>query len=176
MLKVKLQPELATFKPGDKTPIPMGFEKPQKVWQNNSFRLDIEGQGNINTDHVTKIEALTIGVSAKAVQRGSFLLPEYMPGQIKMPKLSIHVPLHHAGTLIDWFQRVADKPSSADGAGYEATGGLTFLDTTTSKDLYTINFEGLAPEQMSIVKSEGGSSTLKTAKFDFYVTNLKLNP
>ncbi len=175
MLKVKLQPEEASFRAGDKSSIPMGSEKPQKTWQNNSFRLEIDQQGAVTT-HVTKVEALTIGVTAKAIQRGGFLLPEYMPGQIKMPKLSIHVPLHHASSLIKWFERVgASQQAPADGAGYESTGALTFLDTTTKKDLYTIKFEGIAPEQMTIVKSEGGSATLKTCKFDFYVTNLQLN-
>ncbi len=178
MLKVKLQPEEATFKAGDKSPIPMGSQKPQKTWQNNSFRLDLDGPGNINTDFVTKVDALTIGVTAKPIQRGGFLLPEYMPGQIKMPKLSIHVPLHHAGTLITWFEKVAAKHvASPDGggSGYEGGGALTYLDTTTKKDLYSITFESLAPEQMTIVKSEGGAATLKTAKFDFYITNMKLN-
>ncbi|MBL8625464.1 MAG: phage tail protein [Myxococcales bacterium] len=175
MMKLKLQPEEASFRAGDGSSIPMGSEKPQKTWQNNSFRLEIDQQGAVTT-HVTKVEALTIGVTAKAIQRGGFLLPEYMPGQIKMPKLSIHVPLHHAGSLIKWFEKVAAKhKASADGAGYESTGALTFLDTTTKKDLYTIKFEGIAPEQMTIVKSEGGSATLKTCKFDFYLTNLQLN-
>ncbi len=175
MLKVKLQPEDATFRAGDKSSIPMGTEKPQKTWQNNSFRLEIDQQGAVTT-HVTKVEALTIGITAKPIQRGGFLLPEYMPGQLKMPKLSIHVPLHHATSLIKWFERCAARQqASADGAGYESTGSLTFLDTTTKKDLYSINFEGIAPEQMTIVKSEGGSATLKTCKFDFYVTNLVLN-
>jgi hypothetical protein len=154
----------------------MGSQKPQKTWQNNSFRLDLDGPGNINTDFVTKVDALTIGVTAKPIQRGGFLLPEYMPGQIKMPKLSFHVPLHHAASLIGWFEKVAAKQvASADGSGYEGSGALTYLDTTTSKDLYSITFEGLAPEQMTILKSEGGSATLKTCKFDFYVTNIKLN-
>ena len=174
MLKIKLQPEDASFRAGDGSSIPMGHEKPQKTWQNNSFRLEIDQQGAVTT-HVTKVEALTIGVTAKAIQRGGFLLPEYMPGQIKMPKLSIHVPLHHAGSLIKWFERVSAKPTSSDGSGYESTGALTFLDTTTKKDLYTIKFEGIAPEQMTIVKSEGGSATLKTCKFDFYLTTLVLN-
>ncbi|MBK9030236.1 MAG: hypothetical protein IPL61_02660 [Myxococcales bacterium] len=178
LLKVKVQPETASFNVGSGQAIPMGVERAQKVWQNNSFRLELESNGTkFDCTHATKIEALTVTIGAKAVQRGRFLLPEYMPTQVKMPKLSIHVPLHHAGSLIDWFRNVANSEASkTDGAGgYEATGSLTYLDTTTSKDLYHITFEGLAPEQMTIVKSEGGSATLKTCKFDFYLTNMLLN-
>lgn len=186
MIKLKMQPETASFDVGGGQDLPMGVMRMQKVWQNNSFRLDLECNGTkYDCDAATKIDALTIQLGAKPVQRGHFLLPEYMHSQVKMPRLSVHVPLFHANSLIGWFRKVAntelgaaDPDAKVDGSGkssgYEATGCLTFLDTTTKKELYHITLEGVAPEQMTITKSEGGAATLKTCKFDFYVNNLLL--
>lgn len=177
MLKVKMQPEIATFKTGGSTDIPMGTGAMQKSWQNNMFRLSLEVNGTkLDCTHVTKIDAMTVTIGTKAIQRGHFHLPEYMPTIVKMPKLVVHIPLAHASTFVDWARSShGTEGSKADGAsGYEATGSLELISPNAQKVLYTISFEGVGPEQISIVKSEGGSATAKTLKVDMYVTKLRM--
>ena len=176
MLKVKMQPEISTFKVGGGSDIPMGKGAMQKAWQSNSFRLSLEVNGTkLDCSHVTKIDAMTVQVGTKVIQRGHFHLPEYMPTIVKMPKLVIHLPLAHASDFVNWAREShGGEAGKADGSGYEATGSLEFISPNMQKTLYTISFSGVGPEQISIVKSEGGSATAKTLKVDMYVTKLKM--
>ncbi|MEZ4401623.1 MAG: hypothetical protein R3B06_16475 [Kofleriaceae bacterium] len=180
-LKLKIQPETASFQPapGSSSIVPTGGRLNQKLWTTSAFRLSLEINGKaFKTDFCTKVEGLSVKIGSKPVQRGFFVLPEFIPTMVTMPKLSFHMPLHYSAELVQWFNDAVhnEHPSMTDGearnSGYEATGSLEFLDPTRTKTLYEIRLEGVGPEQMGFVKSEGGANTMKSCKFDCYLTNM----
>jgi len=179
-LKVKIQPEGIEIKnqtePGAKL-VPEKETK-QKLFNANAFRLNLELNGKkIACEHVTKIDAITVKLGVKALQRGKYLLPEYIPTKMETSKLSVTMPLHYANDFIDWYRAaVMVETGTKDGTPYEATGSIEYLDPTRTKTLYSINLVGVAPENFTIGKTEGSSNTFKSCKFDLYCSQLKVSP
>jgi hypothetical protein len=181
-LKVKMQPETAKFSAlGVGPKLSSEMYPPQKLWTTSAFRLNLELNGRkIDCERTTKIEAFTLKVGSKVMQTGSAFLPTYMPTKIEIPKLSFTMPLHYATDAINWFRDATARelPTLADGSsvggGYEATGSIEFLDPSRTKTLYTINLDGVGPEQFSISKTEASSTNTKTCKFDLYVKQMKM--
>lgn len=181
-VKVKLQPEIVDYTAyGSAGPkIQPERETKQKLWNCNAFRFSLELNGqDLGCDQTTKIDAFTVKMGVKAHQRGRNFLPEYIPTKLEFPKLSVTIPMHYATKMINWYRRTT-KPTDGAGqladtsAGYEATGSIEFLDPTRSKTLYTINLEGVAPENWTIPKTDASSTTTKLCKFDLYVHKMKV--
>lgn len=176
-IKLKLQPESSDFGVASGGKLSTGVMAPHKLWQPNAFRLDLDS-GNLNTSKITKIEGMTIKIGTKAAPVGPHQLPSYLPTVVTMPKLSIHMPLHGANDIIGWYRSsiAAVASSRSDAVGYEVSGGLSLLDQARQKDLYTFNFFNLGPEQLTIVKGEGGGTGLKTCKLDMYMARMTMTP
>lgn len=189
-VKVKIQPESVDWQayttPGPKIQPERGTK--QKLWNANAFRLSLSLNGkDLMCERTTKIEAFTVKLNTKAHQRGGFFLPEYIPTKLQFPdKISVTLPMHYAGEMINWF-RLATSPkdggnngskaggNKADAEGYEATGSITFLDPTRTKDLYTIDLFGVAPENWTMTKTDANSTTTKLCKFDLYVHRMEVS-
>lgn len=181
-VKVKLQPESVDYEAFGSAGPKLSPEKEtkQKLWNCNAFRINLELNGqDMGCDKATKLEAFTVKLGTKAHQRGVNFLPEYIPTKLEFPKLSMTMPMHYATKMINWY-RATSKPTDGSGqkqdtqAGYEATGSIEFLDPTRSKTLYTINLEGVAPENWTVPKTDASSTTTKLCKFDMYVHKMKV--
>lgn len=180
-VKLKIQPEDIKFEAfGTAGPkLQPERETAQKLWQSNAFRLSLEINGKkIRCEHVSKIEPITVKVGAKAHQRGKYFLPEYIPTKIDFGKMGVTLPLHYAQDFIEWYRGCVTKEggeSTADGPSYEAHGSIEFLDPSRSRTLYTINLEGVAPENFTIAKTENTAGTYKSCKFDLYCSTYKVS-
>ena len=178
-VKVKLQPETIDFE-GFTTPGPKlqpDTDSRQKLWGANTFRLNLECNGaKICCEQVSKIESITIKIGAKAFPTGKFHLPQYVPTKLDVSKLTVTLPLDCAGDFINWYRNTLTKESARkDGATYEATGSIEFLDQKCQNTLYTIDLMGVGPENMTIAKTEASATGAKTVKVDMYCTQLKVN-
>jgi hypothetical protein len=183
MCKVKLQPQDVTFKLGDQKKLNQDVLGRQKAWHSTNFRVTLDNIGELN--FVSSVESMTIKLGQKAMQLGDHFRPDIVPTKVDMPKLSITQPLLQSGALIKWYQdSVANQLKSGtadadaypdDGAsGYETSGSIEFLDATLKDVLYTIDLFGVGMEKFSLPKSEANASGTKMAKFDFYITDMKI--
>jgi len=170
--KVKLQPEIIDFKHGAGNKIqPRSMDK-QKMWTCNAFRLNLDG---FDMSRVMSVEALTIKTGAKPYQKGGSLVPEIHPGKIEWPKLSFVMPLGMCGPLIDWYeQSVVNVGKDDQAGGYLINGSIEFLDTKHEKTLYEIDLYGIGPEAFEIVKGDANADSIKTGKFDCFITSMKV--
>jgi hypothetical protein len=184
MCKIKLQPQDVTFKLGDGrklNPDPLGR---QKAWHTTNFRVTLDNLGELT--YVSSVESMTIKLGHKPMQQGNHFRPDIVPTKVDVPKLSIIQPLIRSKALIDWYDKsVANqlKSGTPDAselgtkkgtAGYETSGSIEFLDPTLKQTLYTVDLFGVGLEKFSIPKSEANASGTKNAKFDFYVTDIRV--
>ena len=185
LVKVKLQPQDCTFKLGDGRKLnPDPAKGVQKQWNTSNFRLNFDNGSDATK--VNAVESMTVKIGHKAMQQGNQFRPDIVPTKVDMPKLSITLPLLHAGSFIKWYQKAvgnqlasgtpdADTLGTKKGSGgYETSGSIEYLDQTISKTLYTVEMYGIGLEKFSIPKSEANAAGNKLAKFDFYVTDVKI--
>lgn len=184
MLKVKLQPQDVTFQLGDGRKLDQDPVGRQKTWQCANFRINFDN--GCDATYVSTIEAMTIKAGVKPMQLGDMFRPDNVPTRVEMPKLSISLPLVRAGSFIKWYKEsVANQQSGgtadADGlgtakssGGYETSCSIEFLDPKLKTILYEIELFGVGMEKFSIPKSEVNAVAVKMAKFDFYVTSVKV--
>lgn len=186
MIKVKLQPEHVKFKLGAGPKIKSdSFPSRQKAWHTSNFRITFDN--GVDAKYVNSIEALTIKMGVKTMQQGNQFSPDVVPTKVDMPKLSITLPLLRAGGFIKWYEKaVANQEdngtpdsqelgiSKGGGSSYETSVGIEYLDQTTKDTLYTVTLMGVGLEKFSIPKSEANGAGTKMAKFDFYVTDMKV--
>ncbi|HVV83167.1 MAG TPA: phage tail protein [Kofleriaceae bacterium] len=184
MCKVKLQPQDVTFQLGDATklhPDPIGR---QKAWTSCNFRVSFDN--GADATYVSSVEAMTIKLGHKVMQLSDMFRPDVLPTKVDMPKLSINVPLMRAGDFVKWYQKSvanqlengtpdADQLGTGKNAGgYETSASIEYMDATLSQVLYTVELFGVGMEKFSIMKSEANAGSVKMAKFDFYVTDIKV--
>lgn len=184
MCRVKLQPQDVTFKLGDHSKLSQDGLGRQKAWHSSNFRMTLDNIGEL--PFCTSVESMTIKLNHKPMQLGDHFRPDVLPTKVELPKLSISQPLLRSKPLIDWYQdAVANQlsPGTADAAeagtekgksGYETSGAIEFLDPTLKDVLYTVELDGVGMEKFSIAKSEANAAGTKMAKFDFYVTAMKV--
>ena len=185
LVKVKLQPQDVKFQLGDGRKLdPDPASGSQKLWHTSNFRLSFDN--GCDAKAVTAIEAMTVKIGHKAMQQGNQFRPDIVPTKVDMPKLSITMPLLKAGSFIKWYQNSvgnqlesgtpdADTLGIKKGSGgYETSGSIEYLDATLKKVLYTVDLYGIGMEKFTIPKSEANAAGNKLAKFDFYVTDVKV--
>lgn len=182
--KIKIQPQDVTFKLGDQRKLNQDPLGRQKAWHTSNFRVTLDRVGELK--YCTSVESMSLKLGHKPMQLGDQFRPDVVPTKIEMPKLSITQPLLRSGGLIDWYHKaVANQLSAGDpdaeqlapssgSSGYETSGSIEFLDATLKEVLYTVELDGVGMEKFSIPKSEANQSGTKMAKFDFYVTTMKV--
>ncbi len=186
MVKVKLQPQDVKFELGDGRKLdPDGIGK-QKQWHTSNFRIAFDN--GVDATRITTVEGMTFKLGHKTMQLGDKYRPDIVPTKIEMPKLSVTMPLLKAGGFIKWYEKsVANQQAGGEAdastltkaggkgtSGYETTGAIEYLDHTLTKVLYTVSMSGIGMESFSIPKSEANADGSKLAKFDFYVTEAKV--
>jgi hypothetical protein len=178
LCRVKLQPQDIKFKLGGGAKLNQDSIGRQKAWHTSNFRITLDSVGEL--PYVSSVEALTIKLGHKPMQLPDHFRPDVLPTKVDMPKLSLTQPLSRSASLIKWYQEaVANQlgPGTADSAGakgYETSGSIEYLDATLKQVLYTVEFDGVGMEKFSIPKSEANAPATKMAKFDFYVTAIKV--
>ncbi len=184
MCKIKLQPEDVTFKLGDGRKLDQDPIFRQKAWHVSNFRINFDNGADAR--YVTSVESLTLKLGQKTMQLSDLFRPDVVPTKVDMPKLSITLPLLRAGKFIDWYQKsVANQlsPGTADAeglgnaktsGGYETSVSIEYLDGPLKETLYEVELFGVGMEKFSIPKSEANAAGTKMAKFDFYITSMKV--
>lgn len=185
LCKVKLQPQDVTFKLGDGRKLDPDTLGRQKAWHTTNFRLTLDRVGEL--PFCSSIESMTVKLGHKPMQLGDHFRPDVLPTKVDMPKLSITVPLLRSKALIDWYDKsvgqqlgtgIEDAGELAaaghSSSGYETSGSIEFLDATLNDVLYMVELDGVGMEKFTIPKSEANSVGTKMAKFDFYVTSIKV--
>jgi len=172
-IKAKLQPEEVDFEIAEGGKMLPGTVDKQKMWLTSAFRLTLDGYKEA-THWATSVEALTLKIGAKAYQLGAHKTPLYNPTKIEMPKLSFTVPLIHAAPLVAWFKQTVQHESGKADDKYQTTGSLEFLDSTRTKTVYEIGFDGVGIEACTVLKTDANQEGTKLMKFDCYVTSIDL--
>ena len=178
MCRVKLQPQDVKFKLASGAQLGQDSIGRQKAWHTSNFRVTLDSIGEL--PFVTSVEALTIKLGHKPMQLPDQFRPDVLPTKVEMPKLSFTQPLSRSAPLIKWYEKaVANQlgggtADSAASTGYETTGSIEYLDPTLKQVLYTVEFDGVGIEKFSMPKSEANAPATKMAKFDMYVTAIKV--
>jgi hypothetical protein len=184
LCKVKLQPQDVTFKLGDGHKLKQDFLGRQKAWHTTNFKITLDNIGEL--PFVSAVESMTIKLGHKAMQLGDHFRPDIVPTRVEMPKLSITQPLLKSAALIKWYQQsvanqlesgtadASEAGTSKGKSGYETSGSIAFYDATLTQVLYTVDLFGVGLEKFSLPKSEANASGTKMAKFDFYITDMKV--
>lgn len=179
MCRVKLQPQDIKFTLASGAKLTQDSIGRQKAWHTTNFRVTLDSVGEL--PYVTSVEALTIKLGHKPMQLPDMFRPDVLPTKVDMPKLSIVQPLSRSHALVKWYQeavanQLGDGTADTEGAtgGYETSGSIEYLDQTLKQVLYTVEFDGVGMEKFSIPKSEANAPATKMAKFDFYITDIKV--
>jgi hypothetical protein len=169
-LKVKLRAETANYvlQSGEKI---TGTQKGlAKLWSANAFRLRVDG---LDTSKVSKIDGFSVKQGIKQVSAGIDTMPQLEPTKIDFPDLKVHMSLHHAGPVLDWYKTVVVK-GIADPDGTR-NGAIEFLAPNRSDVLFAVDLYDVGIKAFSIPKTEANSGQVQRCSFDLFVGRMELS-
>jgi hypothetical protein len=174
-MKLKIRPERVDIFPGDRqTRIFAPDLRKQKLWQSSAFRLRLD---RYDTSKVNKIDAFTIKQGIKPVTAGrgdhTSWFPELEPTKIDFPDLKVHMSLHYATTIMEWYRMVVLEGQRE--TDFETDGAIEFLSPDRKQVLGTVNLYGVGIKSFNVDKSEANTDQLKRCTFDLYVSHMGLN-
>jgi hypothetical protein len=171
-LKVKIQPETAHLSKGDTLQIvgtSPSYEK-MKLWSVNNFRFELD-KHKFPALPVAKIDGFTVKQNVKSYSTGRGQYPYWEPTKLVFPDISIHMSMHAADPLVDWYHRTCELRNTDP--KLQTTGAITYLSPNLKDEVFQIKLDGVGIKGMTIDKAERGDSP-RRIKFDLYVSKMDL--
>ena len=170
-LKVSVQPERCKISKRNGETLTGVSKVDQKRWLTSNFRLTL---GDINCDHISKIDGWSVKQKIKKVYSGQARFPEIEPTGIEFPNLSFYTALDFADGFIKWHKEyVLDGGNDTK---HELDGSIEFLaDNLDDKNpLFTVTLEKVGIYGISIEKSQAGKEEIKRCRIDVYVESMSI--
>jgi hypothetical protein len=168
-LKLKMLAEAVKYEP---TSIALKgvFDRAQKEWSLNSFRLIID---DIETNGVSKIEAFTVKQGVKRLYTGGQRLPQIEPTKIEFPNLVVSIAEANSSPIFAWYKNVVVNGQPEPAAG--RTGAIEFLSPDRKRVMLHISLANVGIASATLVASQGNQNATKMCKFELYVGSMEID-
>jgi len=167
-LTVKLAPEYTRARKGSGKAVKAASAK-QKLWQQSSFRLEID---ELDCTKVSKVDAFTIRQKTVSDQLGEERAPTRQPSKLEVPNLRISLAESSAKTWAAWRDDFLVKGNNDD--SQERNGKLVFLAPDLKSPLGEIRLFNLGIFRLEPEAQSAGAQQVARMIAELYCERMEL--